>query len=78
MTHSVKLNKNVEMSIWFDLKTDSWFFTDNSMSAVEREYVDVEEAKWWNLTRTSSKSWSDILGLNVYPVVDAFLISQPN
>jgi len=26
------------------------------MSAVEREYVDVEEAKWWNLTRTSSKS----------------------
>lgn len=42
------------------------------MSGVEREFIDHEMAKRWNLTRESSKSWTDILGLNVYPVVDSF------
>lgn len=47
----MKLNANVEVSIRMDFGVKSSFYTDNSISGVKREYIDVEEAKRWNLTR---------------------------
>lgn len=50
VTHSAKLNLNVELAIRYNFEKDARFFTDNSISAVEREFINVEEAKRWNLT----------------------------
>jgi len=51
-----KLTHNIEVALRYKLDSPHRYFTDNSISAPERIYIDVQKAKNWNLTRESSMS----------------------
>ena len=52
------------------------FYSGDSLSFIHRKYIDVNTAKERNLTRPSSRSNTDILGLNAYPMVDGFIVTS--
>jgi hypothetical protein len=53
-------------------------YTGNSMAFVRREFIGFRQAILRNLTRSSSNSDTDTLGLNAYPMVDGFISKYKN
>ena len=50
--------------------------TGNSLSFINRKYIDLNTAKQRNITLPTSKSNTDILGLDAYLMIDWFILTS--
>lgn len=71
--HYIINRHDIELAFRYSSTDFHDFYTGDSMAFINRKYIDVQSAKDRNLTRTTSKSNTDILGLNAYPMVDGFI-----
>ena len=71
----IKLQHDIELTFRYSYSEIESMYTGNSLSFINRKYIDYQTAKQRNLTRDNTLSDTQILGLNSYPMVDGFISS---
>ena len=71
----IKLQHDIELAFRYSSTDIDSMYTGDSLSFINRKYIDFQTAKVRNLTRDETSSDSQILGLNSYPMVDGFIAS---
>lgn len=74
----IKTRHDIELAQRYVNSDMKEMYTGDSLAFIKREYIDYETAITRNLTRSSSKSDKDVLGLSTYPMVDGFIGSFAN
>ena len=69
----IKTRFDIELTLRYQEESLENYYTGDSMAFIKRDFINYQTAIERNLTRSNSRSNTDILGLNAYPMVDGFI-----